>query len=140
MIRRPPRSTLFPYTTLFRSAFTSAGSARVGRVASPRSRTGVTTVFRPGRRRMVNGTRTVMLVAVVMRPSSCGRPQRLGRDGGEVADKAGEPRNSEPDLGPGRTDLDPLHQSAHDARLLRREQLVPQRVQPMQRLARLGLS
>src|SRR5260221_7850899 len=23
MIRRPPRSTLFPYTTLFRSAFTS---------------------------------------------------------------------------------------------------------------------
>src|SRR5258708_11719599 len=25
MIRRPPRSTLFPYTTLFRSASTSAG-------------------------------------------------------------------------------------------------------------------
>src|SRR2546422_1604840 len=25
MIRRPPRSTLFPYTTLFRSAFPSAG-------------------------------------------------------------------------------------------------------------------
>src|SRR5438445_9907641 len=25
MIRRPPRSTLFPYTTLFRSAFTCAG-------------------------------------------------------------------------------------------------------------------
>src|SRR5258707_12352678 len=24
MIRRPPRSTLFPYTTLFRSAYTSA--------------------------------------------------------------------------------------------------------------------
>src|SRR3712207_8767946 len=24
MIRRPPRSTLFPYTTLFRSVFTSA--------------------------------------------------------------------------------------------------------------------
>src|SRR2546430_7768919 len=24
MIRRPPRSTLFPYTTLFRSAFTSS--------------------------------------------------------------------------------------------------------------------
>src|SRR2546425_9062491 len=27
MIRRPPRSTLFPYTTLFRSATTPAGSA-----------------------------------------------------------------------------------------------------------------
>src|SRR3712207_7030972 len=27
MIRRPPRSTLFPYTTLFRSPGTSTGSA-----------------------------------------------------------------------------------------------------------------
>src|SRR5437016_7859518 len=26
MIRRPPRSTLFPYTTLFRSCFASCGS------------------------------------------------------------------------------------------------------------------
>src|SRR3712207_7436698 len=26
MIRRPPRSTLFPYTTLFRSAWTSRGA------------------------------------------------------------------------------------------------------------------
>src|SRR2546430_16688576 len=28
MIRRPPRSTLFPYTTLFRSAFDSPGRVR----------------------------------------------------------------------------------------------------------------
>src|SRR2546429_7379265 len=28
MIRRPPRSTLFPYTTLFRSAVTGAGRCR----------------------------------------------------------------------------------------------------------------
>src|SRR3712207_7093700 len=28
MIRRPPRSTLFPYTTLFRSASTVAGGVR----------------------------------------------------------------------------------------------------------------
>src|SRR5438552_8503590 len=28
MIRRPPRSTLFPYTTLFRSGQGSAGAAR----------------------------------------------------------------------------------------------------------------
>src|SRR2546429_4948638 len=27
MIRRPPRSTLFPYTTLFRSSISAAGSA-----------------------------------------------------------------------------------------------------------------
>src|SRR3712207_6950055 len=31
MIRRPPRSTLFPYTTLFRSAMTQAARALVGR-------------------------------------------------------------------------------------------------------------
>src|SRR5690349_22111520 len=30
MIRRPPRSTLFPYTTLFRSTGGSSGSAGVG--------------------------------------------------------------------------------------------------------------
>src|SRR3989454_12053449 len=30
MIRRPPRSTLFPYTTLFRSGFLT--DARVGRI------------------------------------------------------------------------------------------------------------
>src|SRR3712207_8418619 len=29
MIRRPPRSTLFPYTTLFRSVFDSVFDARV---------------------------------------------------------------------------------------------------------------
>src|SRR5256885_12030991 len=29
MIRRPPRSTLFPYTTLFRSATTPRGSGRI---------------------------------------------------------------------------------------------------------------
>src|SRR3712207_7343614 len=34
MIRRPPRSTLFPYTTLFRS--TAAGAARARRRAKER--------------------------------------------------------------------------------------------------------
>src|SRR3712207_8567706 len=39
MIRRPPRSTLFPYTTLFRSGLGGDGDARVGEgegVALPR--------------------------------------------------------------------------------------------------------
>src|SRR5476651_565735 len=36
MIRRPPRSTLFPYTTLFRST-TRSGSARYGRTRPARS-------------------------------------------------------------------------------------------------------
>src|SRR3712207_6490535 len=41
MIRRPPRSTLFPYTTLFRSpgpAGRGADAARPGRVAGRRGR------------------------------------------------------------------------------------------------------
>src|SRR3712207_7384581 len=36
MIRRPPRSTLFPYTTLFRSV--DPGGVRVARLAQPRVR------------------------------------------------------------------------------------------------------
>src|SRR5256885_6490013 len=38
MIRRPPRSTLFPYTTLFRSAHAAAAGARV--YAGPPQRLG----------------------------------------------------------------------------------------------------
>src|SRR2546423_6297651 len=32
MIRRPPRSTLFPYTTLFRSSLARAGQQRSGSI------------------------------------------------------------------------------------------------------------
>src|SRR5256884_5934154 len=39
MIRRPPRSTLFPYTTLFRSR-RDGGAARRGRVARSPARRG----------------------------------------------------------------------------------------------------
>src|SRR3712207_7704222 len=35
MIRRPPRSTLFPYTTLFRSLFLGAGRALLLQLAHP---------------------------------------------------------------------------------------------------------
>ena len=51
------------------SAFTSAGSARVMTGVTP-SVIGVTTVVRPGRWRITSGTRTVMLVAVVMLPTT----------------------------------------------------------------------
>src|SRR3712207_7965139 len=44
MIRRPPRSTLFPYTTLFRSG---RGSLR-GRGAAPRARPDTDGVEAPG--------------------------------------------------------------------------------------------
>src|SRR2546430_11866144 len=41
MIRRPPRSTLFPYTTLFRSRWDdlSAGQLQAGRSPEPEART-----------------------------------------------------------------------------------------------------
>src|SRR2546427_3067413 len=39
MIRRPPRSTLFPYTTLFRSARANRAAAkRAGGISRPRQR------------------------------------------------------------------------------------------------------
>src|SRR2546427_9155254 len=38
MIRRPPRSTLFPYTTLFRSALADFAAADSRRVAATRAR------------------------------------------------------------------------------------------------------
>src|SRR5256885_11679151 len=39
MIRRPPRSTLFPYTTLFRSSWVTRFWTRFGRNFGPRRRT-----------------------------------------------------------------------------------------------------
>src|SRR2546429_1808469 len=36
MIRRPPRSTLFPYTTLFRSKWTCQAPFRLGRTSTSR--------------------------------------------------------------------------------------------------------
>src|SRR5690348_17601123 len=50
MIRRPPRSTLFPYTTLFRSRPGTAGRARRVRPFRSRSRLEVHRLRRPGPR------------------------------------------------------------------------------------------
>src|SRR2546430_4896429 len=47
MIRRPPRSTLFPYTTLFRSALLQGVSSRAPVAGLPRPHTGAS---RPRRR------------------------------------------------------------------------------------------
>src|SRR5689334_25151723 len=47
MIRRPPRSTLFPYTSLFRSAGRSSQPARRARAGEPRL--GAALRPRPGR-------------------------------------------------------------------------------------------
>src|SRR3712207_8451241 len=54
MIRRPPRSTLFPYTTLFRSSRrgrgTSEADATGGAARAPQTRC-VGTLYRPDRAR-----------------------------------------------------------------------------------------
>src|SRR5260221_3553767 len=72
MIRRPPRSTLFPYTTLFRSAqacLTScSGIHRVERVErSGKAEGGVSCCFCGGkmvamRRRLLKSSRTLLLL------------------------------------------------------------------------------
>src|SRR3712207_7761422 len=49
MIRRPPRSTLFPYTTLFRSVIGSANSSNTTALAKLASESGCERVFRVNR-------------------------------------------------------------------------------------------
>src|SRR2546427_8758941 len=51
MIRRPPRSTLFPYTTLFRSCSRTPGSYRGHRPSRTRPRAAVLVARDPGARR-----------------------------------------------------------------------------------------
>src|SRR6266536_4817393 len=48
MIRRPPRSTLFPYTTLFRSHACAAGGRAPARAGSAIARPRLRTRRRPG--------------------------------------------------------------------------------------------
>jgi len=57
----------------------------------------------------------------------------------QITHQASQALHPQPEVGAGGADLDPLDQHPHDPRLLGREQLVPQRVQPLQRLSRLCL-
>src|SRR3712207_7637846 len=58
MIRRPPRSTLFPYTTLFRSRQGLAPGRRMARLdAEPDRRAALGRRFRGGRGRLDRGNR-----------------------------------------------------------------------------------
>src|SRR5260370_18145419 len=56
MIRRPPRSTLFPYTTLFRSPLPDP--SRAGDVGSSQGRACCRETSRGGPRRTCQGTRS----------------------------------------------------------------------------------
>src|SRR3712207_7648359 len=57
MIRRPPRSTLFPYTTLFRSSAADPTTERAGRGPGRRPWHGGTTRRRPSRRASAGAVR-----------------------------------------------------------------------------------
>src|SRR2546428_9702503 len=56
MIRRPPRSTLFPYTTLFRSA---AAQGDVALLGSRRERLPVLLLLRPGRKLILDAEEAI---------------------------------------------------------------------------------
>src|SRR5260221_8705731 len=70
MIRRPPRSTLFPYTTLFRSSPTAASRAARPRSSSPIGRPCATWWYRGGqlladrKSTRLNSSHTVISYAV----------------------------------------------------------------------------
>ena len=100
---------------------------------------GASTSFRPPRFRIEIGTRTVMV-----RPSllifgfaitlpSCFRPDRV-----QLSGQVGQSFGPQPDVDAVRADIDALDQQLDDARLLGREQFVPERIEPLQRLADLG--
>src|SRR2546425_8737243 len=74
MIRRPPRSTLFPYTTLFRSHLTSGNLED-----SPEARAGPTPVVRTAFRICAKRSDRRVCPAS-MRWSRGGTPQVTGRD------------------------------------------------------------
>src|SRR3989475_800414 len=78
MIRRPPRSTLFPYTTLFRSTARCTGSRRASGRATSRRRTASRARSRPGRS---GSTRTTSMIP--RRPSGATSSPASGGTSGE---------------------------------------------------------
>ena len=76
-----PSSSSFCHRCARASALSSVGSALV-LTSAGRTPSGVTTVFRHGRRRMVSGTRTVILAAagVTPPPAAPSAPRRLGHE------------------------------------------------------------
>jgi hypothetical protein len=88
----------------------SVGSALVLTSAAP-TLSGLTTVSRPGRRRMVSGARTVMLAAGVALPL-------LGcvDHAPHISHQAGHSGHTRPDVSPARPHLDPFDQQPDQTR------------------------
>src|SRR3712207_6892048 len=81
MIRRPPRSTLFPYTTLFRSARSAHAPRRPGLRGGGGDLHGVLVLARVGARRDRRG-------------GACARDVRAPAGAGEPADRKSTRLNS----------------------------------------------
>src|SRR3712207_9337381 len=83
MIRRPPRSTLFPYTTLFRSTPGRGGAAAAGAGVGGRralaGRSGGRAAAAPGR--VPGGAAGGTAGPVGPRPAGAGAADRVGRPG-----------------------------------------------------------
>ena len=58
--------------------------------------------------------------------------------GTQIGDQIRQPLGPQPDVGAVGAHVDALHEQLHNAGLLGREQLVPQQIEPGQRLAHLG--
>src|SRR5256885_2696404 len=64
MIRRPPRSTLFPYTTLFRSAWTTEGMLDLGRFLDLVHAAGLHAIVQDRKSTRLNSSHLVISYAV----------------------------------------------------------------------------
>src|SRR3712207_7492717 len=82
MIRRPPRSTLFPYTTLFRSVGGGAGDGAAPRVDGRHAPRGSRAAVRGGGRRDGLGGRRADGRALSQRPGPP-RPANILRGAGD---------------------------------------------------------
>jgi hypothetical protein len=54
----------------------------------------------------------------------------------QIGNQICQPFGPQPNISPVWADIDPLHEQLHNARLLGREQFVPERIEPLQRLSR----
>src|SRR3712207_7413603 len=84
MIRRPPRSTLFPYTTLFRSL----GVRIVARACAQRARPRAVAV---GQQQVGHA----LALGADDQPAAVGHPDWRPRAGGKVGDRRSEEHTSE---------------------------------------------
>src|SRR2546422_3437316 len=85
MIRRPPRSTLFPYTTLFRSPGVGSDPAALETMAVP-SEDGAAWILNGEKLWCTNGTRAEIIVVLARTPSKLDRKStRLNSSHGYIS-------------------------------------------------------